>query len=293
MLVVLMSTPGPAICADRLPIVVDADPVVSATLIAAELSVRMPERVVSPGSGARPARSAYAVVVRAPGGAHLTLEVRTPGGQTFARHTVDLMPEPQTAREVAVLAEGAIRLHQKQLDELLARLASDVPRVSVSAAAGGRLFIEGPRLGPAFDLELRVRVWRRLLAGLTVHGGLPHGGEAQGVDYSVTLLSLRVALAYALPFGACGACAGPGLEVQLVHGRFELPSDEERSTNDVYGAPFARLDLEWPRERRLRLVVSALALYALGHPEYRFQDAPVTRLGAFAVELALGGRWAF
>jgi hypothetical protein len=292
MLVVLMSAPGPAICAERLPIVVDSAPVVSATLIAAELAIRMPERHVSP-EGAGPAGTGYAVVVRAPGAARLTLEVRSPDGQTFARHTVHLMAEPQTAREIAVLAEGAIRLHRKRLDALLARLASDVPHVSISAAAGGRLFLEGPRLGPAFDLELRVRIWRRLLAGLAVHGGLPHGGDGQGVDYSVTLLSLRVALAYALPLGPFVASAGPGLEVQLVHGRFELPSDEERSTSDVYTAPFARLELEWPRDRRLRLVISALASYALSHPEYRFQDAQVVRLGAGAVELALGGRWAF
>ena len=297
-LFVLLGLPGVALGAAKLPINTDSEPAVSATLLAAELTVRMPGRLVRPVGAAGPSARAYAVVVRSPTAppgpmTRLTLEVRAPDGQLIARHALRYAAEPQTAREIAVLAEGAIRLHQQRLDDLLRRVASDVPRLSLSAQLGARLLLEEPRLGPVINLALRVRLWRRLVGALELHGGLPLGGEGAGVDYDVTLLSLRVALAYALPFYRFVASVGSGVEVQLVHGRFAPPSGDDRVTNDVYGAPFATADLEWPRDRRLRLVATALLSYALSHPEYRWTDRPVVRLGAWAAELVLGVRWAF
>lgn len=256
--------------------------------LARELSVRLPEARVT----IEPHPGAFGVVLSALRPDAMKLSVLAEDGRLIAAYELGWTDPTMGVREAALLAEGAIRLHLQQIEEMLARIAADIPRFASAIHAGLRSWPRATEGSLHAELSFRVRYAPRLTAAFSAGAALPRHGSEGSVDYDLYLVGGRISSSYAIPVGSSILHLGLGIDALLVFGDFALP-DEDRLETRLYVAPSAALEIEWPRDGRLRAVGLLRSGYALSHPEFRYEGADVVTLAPWFADVDVGLRWMF
>jgi len=256
--------------------------------VARELSVRLPEARVT--IEAHP--SAFGVVLRSLRPGAMELRVLAESGQLIAEYELGWTDPTMGVREAALLAEGAIRLHLRRLEEMLARIAADVPRFAAAIHAGLRSWPSATEGSLHAELSFRVRYAPRVTATISAGGVFPRRGSESPVDYDLYLVGGRVSSSYAMPAGGSILHLGLGIDALVVLGDFALPNEDRLETR-LYLAPSAGLEVEWPRDGRLRAVGLLRSGYAISHPVFRYEGVNVVTLTPWFTDVDLGLRWMF
>lgn len=203
------------------------------------------------------------------------------------------------ARRLAVLTEGALRMHLGRLAALLEvihdsrpapeRTADPEPLLFVDVGAAAAVFPEAPVTVFGLEAGVEIAVWRWLHPRLEVSGTWPRSGETDGVRLSARETSLAILAQVPMPVGPIDLSIGGGYVMCIVAATARLQNE----STSVHSGARLRGAAAFAILGRLHGVVGLTADVLPRYPEHAWQGKIVARRGAWRLAATGGVRLRF